>query len=89
MPCNGYKHSSIVKAAAELHTTASNVSQIINKLRYHFHDPLFIRIGKGTSPTNYCRQLHDELFLYFDKLCGRFASPRLATILLYTLPMTL
>lgn len=65
-----YKHKSISKAATELCKKPSNVSHIINKLREHFNDPLFIKSGQGLSPTTYCTQLYQSISLNFDNMCS-------------------
>lgn len=61
-----YKHSSITKAAAEMHMTPPNVTQSINKLRIHFNDPLFVRYGQGIKSTILCDQLHTSLCNSFN-----------------------
>ncbi|MDA6075932.1 LysR family transcriptional regulator [Edwardsiella anguillarum] len=37
------------------------MSQSLQKLRQHFDDPLFIRAGKGISPTALGVCLHDQI----------------------------
>lgn len=69
-----YKHSSIKKAAQELDTSPSNVTQSINKLRKHFNDPLFVRVGQGIEPTVFCAQLHSALLASFSDLYGSVFS---------------
>ncbi|WP_302795921.1 LysR family transcriptional regulator [Hafnia paralvei] len=54
-------HSSVSNAAASLGMTPSAVSQSLQKLRNHFSDPLFIREGKGISPTTVAANLHEQL----------------------------
>lgn len=63
-----FKHSSITKAAIELETSPSNVTQGINKLRKHFNDPLFVRVGQGIEPTIFCEQLHSVLHSSFSEI---------------------
>ncbi|MDI4751562.1 LysR family transcriptional regulator, partial [Salmonella enterica subsp. enterica serovar Anatum] len=41
----------ISKAAETLYITPSAVSQSLQRLRTQFNDPLFIRSGKGITPT--------------------------------------
>lgn len=69
-----YKHSSIKKAAQELDTSSSNVTQSINKLRKHFNDPLFVRVGQGIEPTIFCAQLHSALLANFSDMYGSMFS---------------
>ena len=42
---------SITRAAEILDTTQSSVSKILAKLRVHFGDPLFVRVGLSLRPT--------------------------------------
>src|SRR5580692_6384918 len=42
---------SITRAAQILDTTQSSVSKILAKLRVHFGDPLFVRVGLSLRPT--------------------------------------
>jgi DNA-binding transcriptional LysR family regulator len=43
--------SSVTRAAQILDTTQSSVSKILAKLRVHFGDPLFVRVGLSLRPT--------------------------------------
>ncbi|MCX9001057.1 LysR family transcriptional regulator [Citrobacter portucalensis] len=56
-----YQHLSISKAAATLYITPSAVSQSLQRLRTQFNDPLFIRSGKGITPTVTGINLHHHL----------------------------
>lgn len=56
-----YQHLSISKAAATLYITPSAVSQSLQRLRTQFNDPLFIRSGKGITPTVTGINLHYHL----------------------------
>ncbi len=60
-----YKHQSVSKASIELGIGQPTVSIGLNKLREHFHDPLFVRIGNNMQPTdlsnNIFPQVHDVL----------------------------
>lgn len=56
-----YKHLSISKAAESLYITPSAVSQSLQRLRAQFNDPLFIRSGKGITPTTTGLNLHNHL----------------------------
>ena len=47
-----YKHQSVSKASIELGIGQPTVSIGLNKLREHFHDPLFVRIGNNMQPTD-------------------------------------
>lgn len=46
-----YQHLSISKAAAMLFIPPSAVSQSLQRLRQQLNDPLFVRVGKGMTPT--------------------------------------
>ncbi|HAU4331614.1 LysR family transcriptional regulator [Citrobacter freundii] len=56
-----YQHLSISKAAETLYITPSAVSQSLHRLRTQFNDPLFIRSGKGITPTVTGINLHHHL----------------------------
>ncbi|PLR38777.1 LysR family transcriptional regulator [Chimaeribacter californicus] len=56
-----YLHKGIVNAAKALNLTPSSISQSIQKLRNTFPDPLFIRSGKGITPTAYAKNLHNHI----------------------------
>lgn len=56
-----YQHLSISKAAETLYITPSAVSQSLQKLRVQLNDPLFIRSGKGITPTVVCVNFHHHL----------------------------
>lgn len=56
-----YQHLSISKAAETLYITPSAVSQSLQRLRNQLNDPLFIRSGKGITPTTVGINLHHHL----------------------------
>ena len=56
-----YQHLSISKAAETLYITPSAVSQSLQRLRNQLNDPLFIRSGKGITPTTVGANLHHHL----------------------------
>lgn len=56
-----YQHLSISKAAETLYITPSAVSQSLQRLRNQLNDPLFIRSGKGITPTTVGVNLHHHL----------------------------
>jgi len=56
-----YQHLSISKAAETLFITPSAVSQSLQRLRNQINDPLFIRSGKGITPTTVGINLHLHL----------------------------
>ncbi|HID5258492.1 TPA: DNA-binding transcriptional repressor CitR [Enterobacter ludwigii] len=56
-----YQHLSISKAAETLYITPSAVSQSLQRLRNQLNDPLFIRSGKGITPTTVGVNLYHHL----------------------------
>lgn len=56
-----YQHLSISKAAEMLFITPSAVSQSLQRLRTQLNDPLFVRSGKGITPTTIAVNLHQHL----------------------------
>lgn len=56
-----YQHLSISMAAKTLFITPSAVSQSLQRLRVQLNDPLFIRAGKGITPTTVAVNLHLHL----------------------------
>lgn len=56
-----YQHLSISRAAETLYITPSAVSQSLQRLRGQLDDPLFIRSGKGITPTTVGTNLHHHL----------------------------
>lgn len=56
-----YQNLSISQAAQTLFITPSAVSQSLQRLRVQLNDPLFIRSGKGITPTTMAINLHRHL----------------------------
>lgn len=56
-----YQNLSISQAAQTLFITPSAVSQSLQRLRVQLNDPLFIRSGKGITPTTVAVNLHRHL----------------------------
>ena len=52
-----YKYKSVSVAAEYLSMSQPTVSNILNKIRQHYHDPLFLRIGNEMVPTELSKQL--------------------------------
>lgn len=55
------KTRSVNEAAETLGITAPAVSHALNRLREQYQDPLFIRQGRGITPTNFAIELHAEI----------------------------
>ncbi|EEY97038.1 MULTISPECIES: LysR substrate-binding domain-containing protein [Acinetobacter] len=52
-----YKFKSVSLAADHLEMSQPTVSNILNKIRQHYNDPLFLRIGNEMVPTELSKQL--------------------------------
>ena len=52
-----YKFKSVSLAAEHLAMSQPTVSNILNKIRQHYNDPLFLRIGNVMVPTELSKQL--------------------------------
>ena len=53
-----YKYKSVSLAAEHLEMSQPTVSNILNKIRQHYNDPLFLRIGNEMAPTELSKQLY-------------------------------
>lgn len=60
--------SSISKAAQELGLTQSAVSHALDKLREITHDPLFVKSGRGISPTARAIELGNQAKQFLNQL---------------------
>lgn len=65
-----YVHKGIVNAAKVLNLTPSAISQSIQKLRVIFPDPLFIRKGRGVTPTAFAMHLHEYITQGLESILG-------------------
>ena len=63
-----YQNLSISKAAETLFITPSAVSQSLQRLRLQLNDPLFVRSGKGITPTTVAINLHHHLELNLNNI---------------------
>ena len=52
-----YKFKSVSVAAEQLCMSQPAVSNSLNKIRQHYNDPLFLRIGNEMMPTELSKQL--------------------------------
>ena len=52
-----YKYKSVSIAAEHLGMNQPTVSNILNRVRQHYNDPLFLRIGNEMMPTELSKQL--------------------------------
>lgn len=62
------EEESVSKAAARLKVTQSAVSHTLDKLRSVFDDPLFVRSGRGISPTTKAQSLREPIESVLDEL---------------------
>ncbi len=46
-----YKYKNVSQAADHLQMSQPTVSNILNKIRQHYNDPLFLRMGNEMVPT--------------------------------------
>lgn len=53
-----YRHRSVSKAAQALDTGQSTLSIGLNKLREHFNNPLFVRVGGNMEPTDLAKDIY-------------------------------
>ncbi len=53
-----YRHKSVSKAASFLGTGQSTLSIGLNKLREHFNNPLFVRVGNVMEPTDLANDIY-------------------------------
>lgn len=56
-----YEEGSLSAAAQRLHLTQPTVSHSCNKLRRHYGDPLFIRNGRGVTPSTFADSLYQSI----------------------------
>ena len=55
------QEKNVSRAAERLHLTQPAVSSMLNRLRYHFDDPLFVRSSRGIVPTDRALALAEPL----------------------------
>ncbi len=65
-----YKHQSVSKASIELGIGQPTVSIGLNKLREHFRDPLFVRIGNNMQPTDLSNDIYPKVHDVLIRLQG-------------------
>ncbi|WP_424346667.1 LysR family transcriptional regulator [Kocuria sp. CH-021] len=59
--CTVYEQGSATRAAAELHLTQPTVSHALKNLRRQCNDQLFVREGRGLSPTPFARSIFPQV----------------------------
>jgi DNA-binding transcriptional LysR family regulator len=63
-----YQHKNISKAAEQLGIGQPTLSIALNKLRTHFHDPLFVRIGNKMQPTELAQKIYPMVAEILNRL---------------------
>ena len=56
-----YRTLNVSKTAKELNMSQSATSHALNRLRLHFHDPLFVRVSKGMAATEQAKRLQSSI----------------------------
>ena len=59
--CTVYEQGSVTGAAAELHLTQPTVSHALKNLRRQCNDQLFLREGRGLSPTPFAKSIFPQV----------------------------
>ncbi len=65
-----YKYKNVSAAAENLGLSQPAVSNYLNKIRTHFNDPLFLRVGNEMVPT----ELAKQLFSPISEIIGKIES---------------
>jgi len=55
------KEQSITAAAEQLAMTQPSVSNALSRMRHQWHDPLFVKDGRGVKPTPFAEQLWQRI----------------------------
>ena len=63
-----YEESSASRAGIRLNLTQPAISIALRKLREIYHDPLFVRTGRGLEPTLYAKQLFPFISASLNKV---------------------
>ncbi|MBV6582619.1 LysR family transcriptional regulator, partial [Acinetobacter baumannii] len=63
-----YRFKSVSMAADAIGLTQPSVSNGLNKIRQHFNDPLFIRVGNEMIPTELAKQIFPLISEVIDKV---------------------
>lgn len=63
-----YKYKSVSLTADKLNLAQPTVSNMLNKIRTHYNDPLFLRVGNEMKPTELAKQLFPLVGELLNKL---------------------
>ena len=69
-----YEEKSATRAGLRLDQTQSAVSFSLTKLRHLYNDPLFVRTGRGLSPTLFADQLYPALKESLERFSSAFTG---------------
>ncbi len=61
-----HQEKSARKAAERLFVSQPAISQALKKLRYHFDDPLFVKVPNGLAPTTFSEELAQKIEPYLE-----------------------
>ncbi|CAM3211308.1 LysR family transcriptional regulator [Vibrio neptunius] len=70
------REQSITIAAEQLAMTQPSVSKAVSRMRYAWKDPLFIKHGRGITPTPYAKQLWHEISEPLNKISHSVSPPK-------------
>ena len=63
-----YKLKNVSAAADALGMSQPAVSNCLNKIRQHFNDPLFLRVGNEMLPTELAKQIFSPISEIINKI---------------------
>lgn len=69
-----YRTQSVSRAAERLSIAQANASVILNKLRHHFGDRLFVRTSQGMEPTPYASMIYPDVLASVERLSALLGS---------------
>ncbi len=70
-----FDHGSVTEAALRLRVSQPTISHALNRLRAHFGDPLFVRVGRRMEPTARAEALRGQLTTALDAVSAIGATP--------------
>src|SRR5699024_114514 len=63
-----YESRNLTRAARDLYVTQSAISQSLSRLRKHFGDPLFARLGRRMEPTPVAQEAYLDMRAALDSI---------------------
>ncbi|MCG9681713.1 LysR family transcriptional regulator [Vibrio sp. Isolate23] len=70
------REQSITIAAEQLAMTQPSVSKAVSRMRYAWKDPLFVKHGRGVTPTPYARKLWRDVADPLSKISHTISPPK-------------